>query len=80
MARIKLSLRFPKSIVDRPIIWKLTREFDVVTNIRRANIDEEIGWMLLELSGEMAEIERAIDSLVKQGVKVDPLEGDIVEG
>ncbi|MEW6482013.1 MAG: NIL domain-containing protein [bacterium] len=80
MAKIKLSLRFPKELIDKPIIYQLSRDFDVITNIRRANIDQEIGWMVLELSGEMDEIDRAIDDLIKKGVKVDPIGGDVVEG
>lgn len=80
MEKIKVSLRFPKEIVDKPIIYQLTKDFDVITNIRRAHINEEGGWMVLELSGEMDEIEKAIDDLTKNGVKVDPIVGDIVEG
>lgn len=80
MAKIKVSLRFPKELIDKPIIYSLTKDFDVITNIRRANIDQEIGWMLLELEGEMGELERAMDDLLKKGVKVDPILGDIVEG
>ncbi|PIY19380.1 FeS-binding protein, partial [Candidatus Desantisbacteria bacterium CG_4_10_14_3_um_filter_40_18] len=37
-------------------------------------------WMVLELDGEMDEIDRAVEDLAKQGIKVDPIEGDIVEG
>jgi len=80
MAKMRLSLRFPKELVQKPIIYQLGYDFKVVTNIRRANIDEEIGWMVLELEGEMEEIERAMESLDKQGIKVDPIEGDVVEG
>jgi ABC-type methionine transport system ATPase subunit len=80
MAIMRLSLRFPKNLVQKPIIYQLGHDFKVVTNIRRANIDEDIGWMLLELEGEMNEIERAMEDLSKQGVKVDPIERDIIEG
>ena len=80
MAKMRLSLRFSKDLVTKPIIYQLGYDFKVVTNIRRANIDEEIGWMILELDGEMDEIERAMEDLVKLGVKVDPIEGDVVEG
>lgn len=80
MENIKVSLRFPKELVNEPIIYQLTKAFDIITNIRRAHISEEIGWMVLELKGEMDEIERAIDDLVKKGIKVDPIVGDIVEG
>lgn len=80
MAKMRLSLRFAKNLVQKPIIYQLGHDFKVVTNIRRANIDKEIGWMILELDGEMEEIERAMENLIKQGVKVDPIEGDVVEG
>lgn len=80
MAIMRLSLRFPKKLVQKPIIYQLGHNFKVITNIRRANIDEDIGWMILELEGEMEEIERAMEDLSKQGVKVDPIEGDIIEG
>jgi ABC-type methionine transport system ATPase subunit len=76
---MRLSLRFPKSLTSKPVIYQLGHDFNVVTNIRRANIDEEIGWMVLELQGEMDEIERAMEDLERQGVKVDPIEGDVVE-
>lgn len=80
MAKMRLSLRFPKELVTKPIIYQLGHEFKVVTNIRRANIDEEIGWMVLELEGEMEEIEKAMENLEAQGVEVSPIEGDVVEG
>ncbi|OIP36771.1 FeS-binding protein [Candidatus Desantisbacteria bacterium CG2_30_40_21] len=80
MAIMRLSLRFTKKLVPKPIIYQLGHDFKVVTNIRKANIDEDLGWMVLELDGEMDEIDRAVEDLAKQGIKVDPIEGDIVEG
>jgi ABC-type methionine transport system ATPase subunit len=80
MAKMRLSLRFPKRLITKPIIYQLGCDFKVVINIRRANIDDEIGWMILELDGEMEEIEKAMENLEEQGVKVDPIEGDVVEG
>jgi hypothetical protein len=50
-----------------------------VTNIRRADVRETTGWMDVELSGETAEIERAIEGLKKKGVIVDPIELNVVE-
>jgi hypothetical protein len=52
----------------------------VVTNIRMADVDERVGWVILELNGADDEIQRAIDWAEAKGVRVDPITGDVVEG
>ena len=52
----------------------------VVPNIRRADISENKGWVVLELEGGEKDIEAAIDWLTSKGIRVDPATGDIVEG
>ena len=51
----------------------------MVTNIRRANVTEESGWVMLEIRGPSDEIERAIDYLKNINVQVEPVEGDVVQ-
>jgi len=80
MARQRVKFTFPTELIREPVIWKLGREFDLVTNIRRADVTEDRGWVVLELEGEMVEIERGIHWVQEQGVRVDPVPGDIVEG
>ncbi len=80
MAKQRVKFTFPTELIREPIIWKLGREFNVVTNVRRADVTDDRGWVVLELSGEMSEIERGIQWVVEQGVRVDPVPGDIVEG
>ena len=58
MAIIRVRLTFPHESVKRPIIYQIGQEFDVVTNIRRANVTATTGWVVLEISGEQDEIER----------------------
>ena len=79
MAKQRVKFTFPTELIREPIIWKLGREFNVVTNVRRADVTDDRGWVVLELSGEMSEIERGIQWVVEQGVRVDPVPGDIVE-
>jgi len=79
MAKKKVHLTFPKHLVKEPIIYRLGHEFQVVTNIRRANVDSESGWVDLELEGEDEEVEKAIESLKAKGVGVDPIERDVIE-
>ena len=76
-ARVKLT--FPEHLIRQPIIARLVREFDVMPNIRRASVDERVGWMICELGGDDEAIERAIEWLHDLGVQVDRL-GDLVEG
>ncbi|MHC4915924.1 MAG: NIL domain-containing protein [Planctomycetota bacterium] len=75
----KIWLTFPRDLVERPLIWEVGREFEVVTNIRQASVSREVGLVGLEISGEDAEVERAIAFLTEKGVSVEPVELDVVE-
>ncbi len=80
MAKQRVKFTFAEELIKEPIIWQLGRDFDLVTNIRRADVTEARGWVVLELEGEMEEIERGVKWVVERGVRVDPVAGDIVEG
>ena len=80
MAKQRMKFTFPPDLVTQPVIYNMGKEFHVVTNIRRANVSRDRGWMILEISGGDAEIERAITWAKNQGVRIDPIEGDIVAG
>jgi ABC-type methionine transport system ATPase subunit len=80
LAKQRVKFTFPQEMIKEPVIWRLGRDFDLVTNIRRADVTEDRGWVVLELEGEMSEIERGVQWVVEQGVRVDPVAGDIVEG
>ncbi|MDP9441191.1 MAG: NIL domain-containing protein [Actinomycetota bacterium] len=75
-ARVKMT--FPEHLIKQPVIARLVREFDVMPNIRQAKIEETVGWVVLELGGPDAAIERAIEWLRDLGVEVDRL-GDVLE-
>ena len=75
-ARVKLT--FPEHLIRQPVIARLVREFDVMPNIRRANVEEHFGWIVCELGGEDDAVERSIAWLEAAGVQVDRL-GDVVE-
>ncbi len=76
----RLWLLFPAKLITRPVIYELGKEFAVVTNIRQASVNSEVGLVSLELEGERAEIKRAISWLESQGIKVEPVEINIIEG
>ena len=80
MAKQRMKFTFPTELIKEPVIYKLGKQFELITNIRRADVTEDRGWVILELEGEMEEIERGIQWVIDQGVRVDPVTGDIVEG
>ena len=80
MAKQRVKFTFPQELITLPIIYELGKNFDLVTNIRRADVTEDRGWVVLELDGDLQEIERGIQWVTSKGVRVDPVEGDLVEG
>jgi len=80
MTKRQVMFTFPQELVKEPIIYNLGHQFKVVTNIRRADITEAKGWIVLELEGEEKDIEQGITWVTSKGVRVDPVMGDVVEG
>jgi molybdopterin synthase sulfur carrier subunit len=76
----KVYLSYPLSLVKKPIIWECGQKFKVITNIRSASVSETMGLVALELIGMHSEIEKALQWFRKKGVKVEPIEQDIIEG
>ena len=80
MVKKQLMFTFPEELIKEPIIFNLGQQFGVVTSIRRADVSERKGWVVLELEGEEKDIEQGIAWVTSKGVRVDPVIGDIVEG
>ena len=79
MAGVRVRLTFPEPLITEPVIGRMVRQFDVMPNIRRANIEDTLGWMVCEITGDRPTVERALVWLTETGVQVDRL-GDVVEG
>ncbi len=80
MAKLRVKFTFPQERVTEPVIWDVGRRFDLITNIRRADVTAEVAWAILELEGEQADIERGMRWVTDLGVRVDPVEDTIIEG
>ena len=78
MISVRVRLTFPEALVREPIIARMVKELDIVPNIRRADVGEDTGWIICELDGDGAAIDRAVEWLRAEGVQVDLL-GDVVE-
>ncbi len=70
----RVRLTFPADLVRRPVIGELVRRFDVLPNIRRADVSDDVGWIVCELDGEAEQVGRAIAWMEEIGVDVDRLE------
>ena len=77
---LKLFVSFPDELVGRPMLYELVKRFDVVPNIRRANVEAHSGWVILELSGAQDARDAAITYLEEIGCTVNRMEGDVVAG
>lgn len=73
MTKIRVMLTFQPEISSEPIIYELGRQFNLVTNIHRANATEDRGWIEVELDGEEKDIEAGIAWAISKGVRVDRL-------
>jgi hypothetical protein len=78
MQRVRFT--FLDRLIKEPVIYRLGRDFELVTNIRRADIQEGVGWVILELEGKDEVIEKGLDWVRSLGIRVDPAVGDVVEG
>jgi ABC-type methionine transport system ATPase subunit len=76
----RLWLMYPARLITKPVICELARKFPVTFNIRQASVNEEIGLVSLELAGERAKIKEAIAWMEEQGIKVEPVEINTIEG
>ena len=80
MVKRHVMFTFPQELIKEPIIYNLGQQFNIITNIRRADVSEDKGWVVLELEGEENDIEQGITWVTSKGVRVDPVIGDVVEG
>ena len=71
-ARVRLT--FPSELVQEPVVGQLVRRFDVTPNIRRADVREDVGWIICELDGTAEAVADAIEWLEQIGVDVDRLD------
>lgn len=80
MTKRYVMFTFPPELIKEPVIYNLGQQFNVITNIRRADVSEDKGWVALELEGEENDIEQGIAWVTSKGVRVDPVTGDMMEG
>lgn len=78
MARTRVRLTFPADLIQEPILYRLVKDFDIVINIRRADVKADYGWVALEMEADEAVLEHGVAWLKQRGVQVDPIERDVL--
>jgi L-aspartate semialdehyde sulfurtransferase ferredoxin len=72
-------LTFSPESAQRPLIWEMSKKFNLVFNVRNANVTEQMGLIALELTGERKAIEAAVKWLRRRRVEVNTINLDIIE-
>lgn len=76
--KVRIVLYFPKQLVDKPIVYRLVKDFNLKFNILKAEVNpKEEGILILELEGDKENYKKGIEYLKKEGLKVQPLSQDI---
>ena len=79
MSMQRFYLTYNATQIKEPIIYWVGKKFDVVTNIRGASVSDHIGIVALELDGEESVIQEAARWIADQGVKVEPIQKNVIE-
>ncbi len=80
MSSRRVKFTYSEKLITEPVIYELGQKFKIVTNIRRADVRKDVGWVVLELVGDDDEIEKGLEWVASSGVRVDPVTGDVIEG
>ncbi len=79
MTKRRVTFNFTSEVSTEPIIYNLAQQFRLVTNIRRADLAADRGYIILELDGKDEDIEAGIAWATSRGVRVDPAEDEVAE-
>ena len=73
MAKRRVMLTYDPEVSSEPIIYTIGRQFNLVTNIHRADATEDRGWIELELEGKESDIENGIAWAISKGVRINTI-------
>ena len=80
MPKRRILLTFPEDLITEPVIHTMVTRYGIVTNVRRANVEERMGWVILEIDGPEEALDAAVAYAANLGVEVNEMSGDVVEG
>lgn len=69
----RVRLTYPKYLLSQPFLYRLIRQFDLLTNIVEARVTAEEGWLVLAVRGEREVVQQGLTWMAKQGIEVEIL-------
>jgi len=73
MSKRKYLLEFSPSIVNEPLTYRMVKDFDLMLNILRGEVNERGGRLVIEVEGKPSQIHKGIKFLEECGVVVKEL-------
>lgn len=75
----RLTLTFPRTTVHISVTYRLAKDFNVAANIIRAQVaPNQVGKLVVELQGDIDEIQAAIEWMRIQDINVSSASGEII--
>ncbi len=75
----RILIRFKKNTIDKPIVYRLSKDYDLVFNILRANVYPKAeSIMVLEIEGDEENFEKGIQYLKSKNLQIESIEQDII--
>lgn len=71
MTTKRVILNFLEDTAAQPILFNLGQQFNITTNIVRADMTESGGTILVEIEGEPRDIEEGLEFAISRGVRVE---------
>jgi L-aspartate semialdehyde sulfurtransferase ferredoxin len=67
----RIKLTFPQHLIKEPVLFTLAKTYDITPNIKRARVTDTLADMVVDLDGDESNLEKAIQALIEQDVKVE---------
>ena len=75
----RVTLSFPRQAIQMPVTYRLAKDFNVAANIIRAQVaPNQVGTLVLELSGDIDELEASVEWMRSQGISVSTANLEII--
>jgi ferredoxin len=74
----RVILRFKRNTIDKPVVYRLVKDFDLIFTILRANVSPKAeSMMVMEIEGNDADFAKGMEYLKQANIAIEPIEQDI---